>query len=222
MGYAESGRINAFVFWTLHYEWLFYLLILPACALMRDALPARVPIWTIPLTLVVIGAAKIGFFPDKGASFLPLFGIGMLTRVVQFQPGLQRFFQTWAVGLAALVGLVAALVLFRSPYYTALPLFGLFFMVVASGKNFGPILRNRGAQVLGACSFGIYVLHGIILSLTFTDGAEWISKLSINWLIAILPLLTCVVVGLSAILHLTVERPAIAVGAGFVKRWKLR
>jgi peptidoglycan/LPS O-acetylase OafA/YrhL len=96
----------------------------------------------------------------------------------------------------------------------AMALYGFLFVCVACGNSFFGFFSSPAARVLGECSFGIYLLHGMALSVLFTEGA---SLLSPNF--ALLPILSCVVVLLTALTFLFIERPMIEVGSKLSK-WR--
>lgn len=213
-----AGRVNAYVLWSLRYEWFFYLLLLPSCAVASDLLRGRFPVWTIPLALLSVGLIKMVLGIGGGISFLPLFAIGMLAQEARGKSSIVQIMnQPFTPAIAAL-GLLASIISIPTPYLWALPGFSFFFLAVASGNSFGVLFSNKGAQVLGACSFGIYTIHGIVLSLIFTEGAGLTQSLSGSRLVCLLPVASVIVVILSAALHLTVEAPGIALGKSLARR----
>lgn len=215
MGEPNAGQVNGFVLWSLYFEWIFYLIILPLCAVARDLSRAWLPCWTIPAALVLLGVVRMALGIEGGIGgifFLPLFGIGMLAHEVVGRPAMVKWLNRGDMACLAVVALLAVMVMFPVPYQWALPGFAFFFAVVAAGNTFGPLLRTKGAQVLGACSFGIYTTHGIMLSILFTEGAHLTAGLSEATLPILLPLVALVVLAFAALLHVGVEMPGIAAG----------
>lgn len=212
MGDPLAGRVNAFVLWSLRYEWIFYLAIVPLYAVARDALRNRCPTWAFGASLVVIGVLRMITSSSGSVSYLPLFGVGMLAYEVRARPNLMAIMNRPIIGVFALLGLFASMFAFSTPYAFALPGYAFFFVAVACGNTLGPVLRNKGAQVLGACSFAIYATHGIALSLLFTEGAGLVNQLTLAQLPCLLPLVAMVMVGVSALLHVTIEMPGMALG----------
>jgi peptidoglycan/LPS O-acetylase OafA/YrhL len=84
----------------------------------------------------------------------------------------------------------------------------------------GGLLRTRAALVLGECSYGIYLLHGVVLNLLFVDGRQVLGWLSTESLPFLLPLVALVVVPVTALTFLVFERPAINAGRALVRRWR--
>ena len=219
LGYPDSGRINAYVLWSLWYEWLFYLFVLPACALAMDLIRDRLPSWTVPAALLT-GAvsARIFFETVSLLTFLPLFAIGMLAFECQRSERIARLLRTSYAGIAALAALAIGLVMFNLPYFHALPFLSFFFVCAACGNAMGGWLRTRAALLLGECSYGIYLLHGIVLSLVFVDAGALTRTIGAEHLPILLPLAVCAAVPLAAAAYLAVERPGINAGAWLTGR----
>jgi peptidoglycan/LPS O-acetylase OafA/YrhL len=87
---------------------------------------------------------------------------------------------------------------------------GVFFAAVACGNSFWRLLKSQGALVLGECSFGIYVLHGLLLSLFFEGHTA--TGISTEGLLIAIPLLAALVVPITAGAFLLIERPFISMG----------
>lgn len=80
------------------------------------------------------------------------------------------------------------------------------------------MLRTRGALALGECSYGIYLLHGIVLTLLFVEGAGLNNVLSTTALPILLPLAGLVIACITPLTYLAIERPAIQVGFRIARR----
>jgi peptidoglycan/LPS O-acetylase OafA/YrhL len=214
LGYEETWRINAYVLWSLWYEWLFYLFVLPACALAMDLIRGRLPSWTVPVALLAASlTARALLFPNLMVKYLPLFAIGMLAYEFQRHESTARALRSPAAAGLATVLLVCAMFLAQEPFGFALPIFSGFFLVVACGNSLGGLLRTKGALVLGECSFSIYLLHAIVLNVLFVGIAEKVGT-STTVFLPVIPLVAgLLVVLISVATYLVVERPAIRIGA---------
>jgi peptidoglycan/LPS O-acetylase OafA/YrhL len=200
-GLDEARYINA-VYWTLAYEWMFYLA-LPLLALFARGWGAAV----LVAMVLVFGA-------QKPIVFNFLFGAAV----------------AWTVHRRLLEGRLRLLEgRLRSPWLTAVPLLSLgayfalpggnglpqslalfgFFIFVVHGTSLFGLLRTRAAKVLGTISYSIYLTHCISLFVTVhavdrlvpirtLDGGDY-------WLLAALAAAGCVL--LSAVTYRYVEHP---------------
>lgn len=219
-GDPDAGRINAYVLWSLQYEWLFYLFVLPGAAALMDVVRGRVPSWAIPTGLVVLAVAGQSVTSHVPLlHYLPLFAAGMFAFEVRMRPGMATWLQSRIAAVIAAAGLCLAAVTFPMPISPGLPGFVLFFICAASGNSFFGILSTRGALVLGEISFSLYLLHGIVLSLFFVEGGWILDEISSGAAMLFLPLVTAVAVLVSCLTYLSVERPAMRLGSSLASHW---
>ena len=212
MGHSDAGVINAYVLWSLWYEWMFYLFVLPAMAWLRDRTRAHVPAFVLPVGLLVVGLI-VGPFVRHPAVifFLPLFAIGMIAFELRDHPVARRVLCHGATAVVSALLLVGAAVWLPGPY--ALPqlfAYALFFCCVAAGNSFGGLFALRGSIVLGEISFGLYLIHGAVLFVLFTFVLP--ADLPLGWVYAALPVAAVIAVLVSAAAHFGIERPGIAIG----------
>jgi peptidoglycan/LPS O-acetylase OafA/YrhL len=214
LDYPDSGRLNAYVLWSLWYEWQFYLFVLPACALTMDLIRGRLPSWVLPVTLIA-GAFTAQTLQNQSGMLilLPLFATGMLAFECQSREEIASALRSPTASIMAGLSLAIGINAFSWPYTVALPFFGFFFICVACGNDMGGSLRTKGALVLGECSYSIYLLHGVVLNVVFVDGAALIAPIPTAWLPALLPIITIVVMLVTPLTYLWVERPAVRAGS---------
>lgn len=222
LGYEDSARLNAFVLWSLRFEWIFYLAILPMCAFASDILRrVGLPIWLVPAGLLVVSLVVLLLkSPPMLSFFLPGFAVGMLGYECQSRPVLAQRLRSPTAALVATLLLLVGMTAFASPYTVGLPFFGFFFACVTCGNDFGGLLRTRGALVLGECSYSIYLLHGLALDILYVDLAGLVDRFSASQLPLLLPGVAVAVVLIATANFLMVERPAIRLGARIARRWK--
>ena len=157
VGSVELGSYNAYVVWTLWYEWRFYL-ILPfiawfACG--RRIIFIALALYVMGFTGALFGPRmeiSLAFFPGM---LCPLLLEGQKLRVLLRHPA------------AAAVALVLPAVVFACSRCDLLtiPLAGsLFplFLAAAAGNTFFGFLTHPAVRCLGAISFSLYLLHAII------------------------------------------------------------
>ena len=147
------------VTWTLAYEWMFYL------ALPIIAVVLRVK---VPAALVVGCACAVGLWivlKHDLTSPLP-FVLGAASAFVARRAGIARLLRKPIFG--GYVLLIAGFALFSGASGPVLTLLlGSAFCVVACGNDVFRLLSNRAAVVLGDISYGIYLLHALVLSTVF-------------------------------------------------------
>ena len=206
----DTWLLIAGVTWTLGYEWLFYLSLPLVAVLMRR----RVPIATV----LVCTAGVAWLVAVKPDAFVPWsFVAGAIAAAVAREPRIAdrlRGLGTSAVvvGAVVVVTMVAAILLQGFGHSKALSFFLLFvgFVPVACGNPVLGLLTNRPALLLGEVSYGLYLLHGLLLSFTievllgaslvktFTSAQHWLMVMAIG----------CVLVVVTCITFRWIERPA--------------
>ena len=193
-GVAEAHYINA-VYWTLAYEWVFYLA-LPLLALFARG-------WS----MVALAAAVVVF--GMQAPIVLNFLFGAAAAVIIHRSMFEgRLAAPWlgAVALVPLGAYFALPGLYGLPH--AVALFGFFIFVVHGNSLFG-LLRSQPAKVFGAISYSFYLTHCIALFVTVraVDALVPVETLDIlqYWLVAALAAAGCVL--LSALTYRYVEYP---------------
>jgi peptidoglycan/LPS O-acetylase OafA/YrhL len=142
----------------------------------------------------------------------------MIAFEVQRSPARKIFVGSGAAVLAD-AGIILAANLWSVPYgLFALPLYGFFFLCVACGNKFFGALSSPAALVLGECSFGMYLLHGIALTLLFTEAAEVVEDVTVSTGFMLLPIVAGLMVFLTSMTFRFIEEPMIRLGADILKR----
>jgi peptidoglycan/LPS O-acetylase OafA/YrhL len=192
LGWRSIGPVNlidynAGVVWTLRYEWEFYV-ILPGIAWLAlgrkffgGALVAYV------LTFICLG---LNFNVQPGLCFI----LGMLCpMLLENQPFRSQLRRPAAAAIAlALTALLCALSQdYLSTKLASISLAGSIFplfLAVAAGNSFFGFLTHPSVRCLGAISFSLYMLHGIMFRLVFRllKSSGWTGWPQFNyWLILI-------------------------------------
>ena len=196
-GVKDAHRINA-VYWTLAYEWMFYLA-LPFLAVFR-----RYPAW-----LALFAAAF--FFGTQAPitlNFISGAAAAMIVHHRLLPAGLEA---RWLTPLP-LAALAAVFLMPSLPPVVHVVLMFVFFLFVAHGNSLFGLLATGAAKVLGAVSYSIYLLHCIVLFVvvTLVDAHTPIAQLPVEryWMFAALAGAATVLLSLVTYRH--VEHPFIA------------
>jgi len=197
-GVKDAHIINA-VYWTLSYEWTFYLA-LPLLALFARgwafALLASATLYfgiQTPITINFLGGALAALALEKGLL------TGHLAR--------------WWLAPVPIAAIVMVLFSFEEAFHpAAVGLLFVAFLFVVDGNTLFGLLRTRAAQLFGTVSYSFYLLHCIVLFVAFriVDRVVPVAQLSgaQHWTVAAL-----VAIGatwLSTLTYRRVEYPFIA------------
>ena len=213
-GYHQTWLIVAGVFWTLAFEWQFYL------SLIFTSLAAR----STKTHLAFFAAAFISF-----AAFLPLrdnglsqaagtlcgalFAAGMVCASLE-RLGYNIRGPASAKSVVALA-LLASVFLTSDGAYAIAPIIGLsaaFYLIVSGADLFG-LLTGVPARRLGDVSYGIYLLQGLILTTVFSFEATRTLALASpagHW--AMMLAGAFLLLAVSALTHVWIERIGIDFG----------
>jgi peptidoglycan/LPS O-acetylase OafA/YrhL len=166
VGQVNLGDYNAGVVWTLWYEWMFYLA-LPFIAWL--ALGRRI----FGLAMIAYALAIIGLWLNLNLQPGLFFILGMLCPVlIEDQRLRSRLIHPVAAGLAV-TATMALFWLCRGYLFAKVPSISIaaalfpVFLAAASGNTFFGFLTHPAIRCLGAMSFSLYLLHGIVFQLVF-------------------------------------------------------
>ncbi len=214
-GYQKPTLILAGVTWTLQFEWLFYVAILPISAFFARG--RRMQWWYTTVGLLL----SFGYVlakPGIPAASMVAFFSGMLSATIRSR-GYCIASSSAKDRVASLFVVIFFLALAQLPVsYAAAPLFFLFliFALIGSGATIFGLLELRSSRRLGEISYGIYLLQGLVLY--FFSRSMELRKLAFDssasyWVVMALLAAALILVALGA--HLLVEKPGIALGRRF-------
>ncbi|MFC6337439.1 acyltransferase family protein [Pseudomonas karstica] len=210
-GLLGTRYIIAGVTWTLPYEWFFYLF-LPVIALVTGHRP---PIKYLFLTaLAVYIFNSYGYRLDFGWLFLGGAGAAFLVRYDRFTA---FAVSKWATCIV--VGVLAFTVAFYPTIYEkSAPrlLLVLVFCLVAGGNSLFGLLGIKVSRAMGEMAYSIYLLHGILLFVTFkfVFGSVSASQLTPLQYWGVVVLITPILIFVCGLTFKFIENPAMrSVGA---------
>jgi peptidoglycan/LPS O-acetylase OafA/YrhL len=161
-GVPRTFAITAGVFWSLPYEWAFYLL-LPLLGLL---LGSKRPSW-IGLGIATPLAAII-LLNHRVPMHLAVFGGGIAAALLARLDLSRQLAKSH--GSALIVIGCAGLAVANYPsshHWPALFLLSCAFIIIACGNDLFGLLSNRVSRLLGEMTYGIYLLHGMFLFILF-------------------------------------------------------
>lgn len=214
-GFNGPKGITAAVTWTLRYEWLFYLIILPFSAFF-----ARNRKHHLLYAAVVLSLCLASSFFKKGSSsnlLLAAFFIGMVCASLKAN---EYRIRTSDRVMSIIAAFALWFVFFEpTPTYKTVQtvLSGIAFFIIVNECSLFGLLTQKSAQRLGEISYGIYLLQGIVL-FTFVQIPE-IRSLAIStsmhyWGFLLIEAFTLIIIAYIAYYFL--EKPGIAMGRKIV------
>lgn len=206
--YDKTLLITSHVQWTLVYEWLFYLS-LPLLAVM---LKIRVPLVYIAASVALV---TLFIFNMRNLFFPVAFLAGILTAMI-FRFGninlllTHPAFSVIAIALVFWQGVNYPEVSYQQPSKIPALCLSIAFVIIACGNDLFGILTTRTARYLGEISFGVYLLHGLILFTVFNYivGLEQVKTLSTISYWALISVITVLIIVAATLTYRMIEAPA--------------
>lgn len=218
-GMHQTFLINAGVAWSLPYEWMFYFA-LPMIAVFTGM---KVPKLLVLISVVLVSLLGIRYFKDL---LFMLFVGGIIAVLLVRVDRFKAFAESGLASVLVALFLIVVIGFYDQLYGEFVPQLMLVavFCLVAGGNTFFGVLKAKVSRSFGELAYGIYLLHGILLFVTFKfvigySVAKDLSPLQF-WMVifAITPILV-VVCGFTFKL---IEKPAMGY-VGTVTEWiKLR
>lgn len=202
-GIARTSIMLASVTWSLPYEWYFYFCL----PLISIVLFARVNVGAIIFSALAL-YTMLEFWAPLGFVLQSFIG-GVVAAFVVRNQRLKNLLSGFWFSVASLF-LLGAVSFLRTAFDPlALLLLSLAFVFFAAGNSFFGMLRLPSARWMGELSYGIYMLHGLVLFVTFfyVVGYEQVKALQSFYYWCLVAAITPVVILMAHIVHLSVERP---------------
>jgi peptidoglycan/LPS O-acetylase OafA/YrhL len=218
--YSDTTLIIAGVDWTLKYEWLFYF----SLPFIDFALKKGNKYTTILLLFLVL---FLYFYPktflvypaaEFSTDLFILFAIGggtsYLSHIKSIRPELINSKTTSLLSLTLIIGCIF--------YPNTLDIFHIiiissFFIITVLGNDLFGLFRLDSAKLLGEISYSIYLLHGLILYVFFTQlSLVEFSSITLEMYSILMPAVSIIVIILSAVTFIHVEKRFIKLGRKYL------
>ncbi len=219
-GYQNAWLIIAGVTWTLHYEWLFYLLVLPVSTIFFARRNIHLSYGAAGFAVAVL---MLFHHPTATSAGYAAFFTGMLCASLR-AAGMAIDSRRHANQIASIIILVLLGILVRMPSaYSPIPILllaAVFFLCSAGCTVFG-LLNWRASKRLGEVSYGIYLLQGLVLyAFLRPHGIRALALGSVAEYWGIVLLAAVVLIGSALIAHVSIEKPGIRIGRRIALRRK--
>jgi len=156
-GLRNTFVINAGVYWTLLYEWLFYLFLPFLTFLIKSTQ------WLGWLVIVAVLTLLVGFVENQGALYYFVGGIALAL----FSPSIPTRKHNWVYGLLVL-GCNYLLYTYFERAFDLVP--AVLVTVSAYGllksKHVAWFFTRRPVNWLGYISYSVFLLHGIVITIS--------------------------------------------------------
>lgn len=214
-GYDGAYIINSGVQWTLLYEVFFY-----------AALPA---IWslkqrtaTIWLIVSIVFACAAHYLYKAGEINLNLFLLFIMGGICRFVVSKKkRIISSFIMLFPALLSLLVAY-LYADPYsYIQMTFLFFFFSLILASGNKVKVLSNKYSLVMGDVSYGIYMIHGVVIFLIFRSGIINTKVMSAWVYFSLFPLVMIAVTFLASYSLIYIERPSMKLAVNISKKIKM-
>jgi len=205
-----SWTLIAGVNWSLKYEVLFYLFAVPALHVAaRIFVPIKLLLATISLICILFFLRFHYSFSGGISLYVAQFLGGISIAYVYKIPILYKLTKTMVFKIIAMICVMALLSMTHSTNNIAIICTTVVFAAVVGGSSLFGLLNTRAAIWLGDISYGIYLIHGLILWVTLTVIGKFMMLSSIDmssfWFAIIL--VSFVVTLLASLSYMLMERP---------------
>lgn len=160
LGDFQSSLIIAGVNWTLLYEWGFYFSLPLIHALIHKKISNKT-IFCITLLIFLL------IFIETKRSLYLLFVLSFLS---VYSNNINQFIRKYFILSNILITTLLIYCFFFTNAYSTLQkiILAIIFCCISHGYSFFGLLTQKGMKILGDISYSTYLLHGLILYISFT------------------------------------------------------
>lgn len=218
-GHPNTHLMISGVIWTLSYEWYFYFCLPAIAVLVGSKSKPNSGIW------LILSCICIATFSRWALELTFMYGFlgGAFAAYAVRTPWLRALFQGKGANWVLLAGIYLSFcVLDNSLNFTRLLVLSICMAFVACGASLFGILSCRAARALSTVSYGVYLLHGLVLYFVLTHGidVDIVTQLTEPQFWLIVFCCTPIIIGLSTLSWYWIEWPAIQFAsklAGIIK-----
>lgn len=211
-GFEFTRQINAGVVWSLAIEWVFYMALPLLSLLILKKQPSK-------KLLIICGLFVAIYFAGHGVNIFYLniiqsFAGGALAAYLLRRTDLNKILIQRKFSILVLGMIPLALQYDSSEYFLCKCILITAFIIIALGNDMFGLLRLNSLKLLGDISYSIYLIHGILLFITYYSiyGVDNAKLLSIEHYSTIILLLTPLLVTISYLSYRWIEKPGIDYG----------
>jgi peptidoglycan/LPS O-acetylase OafA/YrhL len=219
-GLFIGGNINDFentklviakVDWTLKYEWLFYLFLPVLSHLVFRGGKYAVATALSLCVVFFVQPVDLSFFTTK---YFLLFAVGSIAAwLVRINKNGINLANSNLISTVNLLLLTACIFYPHTFDLIHVTLISCFFILVVFGNDLFGLLRAKSSIMLGEISYSIYLLHGFILYMLFTEiNITDIATMNAVRYSLLMPVISIVVIIVSSITFLLIEKRFIDYG----------
>ncbi|OAI25970.1 hypothetical protein A1351_15570 [Methylosinus sp. R-45379] len=214
-GMENSWTLIAGVNWSLRFEWIFYVVGLPLIFLTSRVLSRNrlLVFYFISLIgLVAFGQLRGGL--HGGPLCLAHFLCGIIAAFTYENHTGRLLISSRPFHIAAALSLVILGFMTDSGNAIAIAVTLFFFLAAVGGLSIFGLLKTRAAIWMGDISYGIYLIHGLVLWSTFYMSKKLglLNSLDTLAFVIVLPLMGLFVLALASLSYIFLEKPTIEFG----------
>ncbi|MCI5145108.1 MAG: acyltransferase [Candidatus Electrothrix sp. AR3] len=181
LSFLETPDINAFakthlmvasVTWTLKYEWFFYLSLPILSILLKADRKNKVFIWIFAVFIAWISILEMPIslvYLNINTKFFIYFLVGAVSASMSTVDTYRARAQSKLASYLSIGCLLVLFMFFRNSYGEwQLLLMAIFFLCVSLGNSLFGILELPSLVLLGEISYSVYLLHGLLLYISFS------------------------------------------------------